>query len=293
MFSVGLKLKPHANPKNSDETQKQRRDEEARAEREFRLEAEVEADGGFVGAHAASDGEVVLEEVGREVDELAEADASAEVASGEVVFEAEVVVVDGAVLLGQALAAADGGLEADGAAAGSGVSGNAEGVEGQVGDVAESEFADGGLGATEEQVLAGRRNEGVVLSGSDVAEVELEADVRLGDVAEGDEFSDRAAGLDGEQGVGGGGVALFDPGDGGAEAAGSTDGEVNAIELLHDGGDRGGFGAGILSDRLDCWEAEEAQQESWEEQARSSKDRSAKRNRHVERTPLRRKITLL
>ena len=94
------------------------------------LEAEEEAEGGLAGARTAGDGEVILLEVGREIDELAEAQADAEVAGGEVVLDAEVVVIGGAVLKGKALAAAGGGFEADGAAAGPEVGLDAEEVVG-------------------------------------------------------------------------------------------------------------------------------------------------------------------
>ena len=159
---------------------------------------------------------------------------------------------------------------------------------GRVGDVAEGDLADAGLRAVK-QARDERRGEGEVLGVAGVAEVELEAGERLGDVAQGDEFSDRAAGGDEEVVAGAGGVALLDAGDVGADDSVGADGKVEAVELLLEGRERRGF----LSDRLRCGEAEEAEQESWDEQAGSSKDRSAKRIRHEERTPLRRKNALL
>ena len=202
------------------------------------LEAEEEAEGGLAGAGAAGDGEVVGEEVGLEIDKLAEAHANAEVvrAAGEVLLDAEVVVVGGAVLEGKALAAVGRGLEADGAAAGAEV--GLDAVEaGRVGDVAEGDLADAGLRAVQ-QARDERGGEGEVLGVAGVAEVELEAGERLGDVAQGDEFADRAAGGDEEVVAGAGGVALLDAGDVGADDSVGADGEVEAVELLLEGRER-------------------------------------------------------
>src|ERR1019366_1497935 len=109
--------------------------------------------------------------------------------------------------------------------------------------------------SSNEEVLAGRGDERVVLGVAEVAEVELKADVGFGGVAQGNEFAYSAAGLDGEQGVGGCGVALLDAGDSGADLSGCADGEVDAGELLLE---RGNWGGGVLSECLGCWEAEEA-----------------------------------
>src|ERR1017187_10040739 len=124
-----------------------------------------------------------------------------------------------------------------------------------MGEVAEGELADAGLGAANEPILAGWGDEFVVLGIAGVAEVEFEADVWLGGVAQGDEFAEGVAGLDGEDRVGGGGVALLGAGDRGVEDAGGADGEIDAVELLLE---RSDWGGGVLSDRLRSWEAEEA-----------------------------------
>src|SRR5579859_7865985 len=92
------------------------------------LKADEEAYGGFAGDGAAGDGEVVLEEVGREEEELAESEAHAEGAAGEVTFEADGVVVGGAVLKREALAATGSGMEFDGSGAYSGEGRGAQGT---------------------------------------------------------------------------------------------------------------------------------------------------------------------
>ena len=169
------------------------------------------------------------------------------------------VVVGGAVLKGKALTAVGRGFEADGLAAGAEVGLDAKELR-RVGNVTECELADAGLRALQ-QVRDKRGRESEVLGGAGVAEVELEAGERPGDVAQGDQFADRAAGGDEEIVAGGGGVALLDAGDVGADDAGGADGKIDAVELLLEGGERRGF----LADGLHCREAEEAEQKSWNE----------------------------
>ena len=272
------------------------------------LEADEEADGGFGGTGAAGDGEIVLEEVGREVDELAEAEAHAEGAVGEVIFEAGLVVIGGAVLEGQALAAAGGGLEADGAAAGAEVGSDAEGVVLEVGDVAEGELADAGLDSAVRKlglvmvvavVVAygdivdgggvGGGGEGVVLGVAEVAEVEFEADIRAWRCSAWCEFADGGAGLDVEQGAAGMRcVAHWMRWCGDVLASRCSMPETGVLisptatrrgrlgKLLLKGGGRGGF----LSDRRGCREgrgstAEGPGQAGWFQQKQVGETKSA------------------
>lgn len=69
------------------------------------LKADKEAYGGFGCGNAAGYGEVILLEVRRKVEKLAEAEPHSERAIGEVTFDTGGVVVRSAVLEGQALAA--------------------------------------------------------------------------------------------------------------------------------------------------------------------------------------------
>ena len=71
--------------------------------------------------------------------------------------------------------------------------------------------------------------------------------------------------------------------------AGGTNGEVDAVHLLLEGRGRGGFLSRLPAMRV---RLRRHSRKSRDEQAGSSKDRSAKRNRHEERTPLQRKSAL-
>ena len=289
--------------------------------RRERLEADEEAEAGFAGVGAAVDGQVVCPEVRCEVDELAETETHTKMvcAAGEVLLDAEVVVVDGAVLEGQALAAAGGGREVEGSATSAEVGLDAVDLA-RVGDVAEGDLVDAGLRTGERNVscggdggrgrvvvrvdgrLGGSSGERIILGETGVAKVVLEADIRLAGIAQGDQLADRAAGGDGEKirccdgggrnagvlGVDSGntvGVLLLNAADVRTDDAGDADAEVKVLHRALEGSGRNGF----LCYGLRCGEAEKAQGE----QAGCGRDRTSKRIRHVLRTPLRQKMALL